>query len=65
MATEVYFRGGGQVTLRDDLDAVTQAVVAAAGRPVPVEPYAGGRLALNWENVLYLEERGDLAATPN
>ena len=60
MPAEIYFRNGGHVTVAPSLDALMEAVHGASGRPVMVPAYAGGRLVVNWDNVLYAEDRLDL-----
>ena len=57
MPTEIYFRGGQQITVRESVDEVTGAVELAGPRPVPLTTYHGSRAFANWSNVLYVEDR--------
>lgn len=62
MATEVYLRGGQQLTVQESVDELTAAVERLGPRPIPVTTYPGTRAVVNWANVLYVEERTDLPA---
>jgi hypothetical protein len=60
MATEIYFRGGQQLTVRESIDQLTNAIENLGSKPIPVTSYHGARSFLNWSNVLHIEDRPEM-----
>lgn len=58
MATTLTMLGGIQVDLADDVDRVVESAVRSHPHPVYLEGADGGRVAVNWDHVLFAFERG-------
>lgn len=56
MATRIVFSNGQEIVVAEDEDHVVGAVRRDHPNPVTLENTIGGRLHVNWDHVVYLEE---------
>jgi hypothetical protein len=54
--TKINFRGGRDLTVRDELEEVSEVFRNQGEGPVRLITTGGGVIFVNWTNVLYIEE---------